>query len=279
MAEFSAISWTDHTWNPWRGCTKVGPGCDFCYAESRDIQYESGKDATAATHWGPGAPRIRAKVGSLGVPYKLVRDIARGKIPPNQNKVFALSLGDFADNEVETEWRTHFWHTIRETPQLRYLLVTKRIGNVDKMLPFDWGPAYSHVGVIATTVDQDEVDRDLPKLIALKEKRGISWVGLSIEPQLGRVLLPRENIGLDWAITGGESLQLTHAQQGARPRPYDVRWVDDLLNASAHSGTAIFVKQLGGHPLGVPAPRDGMGKKPEEWPEWMRVQDFPAALR
>lgn len=272
MGEGTSISWTDHTFNLWRGCTKVGPGCDACYAEARDIRYEGG------THWGVGAPRILASPHTRNTPFRIAAKIAKGVIPSHKNKVFVLSLGDFLDNEVDEMWRADLWAIIRRTPTLRYQLVTKRIGNAMKMLPADFEENFKHCGIIATAVNQEEVDRDLPKLIELKVMRRVSWVGLSIEPQIGRVLLPGENVGLDWAITGGESRQGTHGA-GAQPRPYDPRWATDLIEASPRNGTAIFVKQTGACPVGLPRPVDGAGGDPKAWPAWLRVQEFPQALR
>lgn len=272
MGEFSAISWTNHTYNPWRGCTKVGPPCDFCYAEARDQRYEGG------IHWGVGAPRIRATESTRNGVLKIARKIREGAIPPGQNRVFSLSLGDVFDNEIDPSWRDEFWDKVRATPELRYQLVTKRVGNAAKMLPAAFPKGFEHVGIIATTGDQAEVDRDLPKLLRLKADRGVSWVGLSIEPQLGLVRLPARPCGLDWAITGGESRQPLHGRLGVRPRPYDPNWARELIAGGAFNGVAIFVKQMGANPIGLPAPADGMGKDPAEWPADIRVQDFPDAL-
>lgn len=265
MAENSAISWTDHTYNPWRGCTKVGPGCDGCYAWERDLRYEGG------LHWGPGAPRIRASENTRNLPYRLVRKLKEGTI--TGRKVFAASLADIFDNEVDPSWRADFWKKVRETPELHYLVVTKRIGNVVKMLPPDFPFGYEHVGIMATTVNQEEVDRDLPKLLRLKGDQRVTWVGLSIEPQIGLVQLPARPCGLDWAITGGESWQPHHV-----PRHYDLDWARELIAGAAFNGTAIFVKQIGAKPIGATPPKDGMGKDPAKWPEDICVQDFPEAL-
>lgn len=273
MGEFSAISWTNHTYNPWRGCEKVGPGCDFCYAEARDIRYEGGQ------HWGPSAPRVRASEPTRNVVLRIAHKIREGKIPAGENRVFSLSLGDVFDKRVPPEWRDDLWDKIKATPELRYQLVTKRIPNASAMLPPGFPRGFEHVGIIVTAVDQQEVDRDLPRLLRLKNERGVSWIGLSIEPQLGIVKLPKRPCGLDWAITGGESWQLLHARMGVKPRSYDLDWTRELIAGASFNGTAVFVKQTGARPVGISYPKDGAGSDPAAWPSDIRVQDFPEYLR
>lgn len=317
MGKNSAIGWTDHTYNPWRGCTKVGPGCVGCYAAARDLRYESGKDATEPRHWGPGAPRIRAALPTLRAPLKWAKAAAAG----GPRKVFALSLGDVFDNEVDPAWRREFWDMVRITPELDYQLVTKRIGNADKMMPECWPTGFAHVGIIATVVNQEEVDRDVPKLLALKDERNVTWVGLSIEPQLGPINVSRfmwpvceawpalyrsaaearaagaittksrqrlvhaDCVFIDWIISGGES-----AQPGHPPRPYDLAWGRSLRDQCAAAGVAFFQKQLGARPVMMAVPptlgrtdlalKDHRaGAEPSEWPADMNVRQFPEALR
>lgn len=278
MGEFSKIGWTDHTWNPWRGCTKVGPGCDPCYAAARDERYEGG------IHWGPGAPRVRAADATRLLPYKLQKQIREGKIPPNRRKVFTLSLGDAFDKEIDRAWREEFWKTVRDTPDLRYQITTKRIGNVPDMLPPDWPEPYRHVGFLATMVNQQEIDRDLPKLAAVKIVLQARWVGISIEPQIEHIDIVsklRNNQFVDWIITGGESLQT----QGAdNVRLYDIGWPRSLILQCCELSIPCFVKQLGsnpysdGHPMYGDRPTRFAHSDPDKWPADLRVQQFPEAL-
>lgn len=286
MAETTGIAWTDATQNFWEGCTKVGPGCDHCYAEHRDQRFHEG------SHWGPGAPRRRMVDATFRKPLVWDRkraewergDRTLGAEPPLW--VFSLSLGDFFDNEVDPAWRADAWAIIKACPHLRWQLVTKRVGNVRKMLPADWGvgEAYAHVGIIATTVNQDELLRDGPKLLELKEC-GVRWVGLSIEPQLDQINL-FDLAGcerLDWVITGGESKQ----GPNHRPRPYDIAWTRSLLWQCSNLNVPCFVKQLGDNPvengsLGVrpviswkARPLTNAGGTIEEWPEDLRVRQMP----
>jgi protein gp37 len=121
MGENSAISWCDHTFNPWIGCTKVSDACENCYAEAWNKRF--GK----APGWGPGVPRYRTR--TWGEPLKWNREAARTGQRP---RIFCASLADVFDNEVGQSWRDDLWQVLRETPNLRWMLLTKRIGNASK---------------------------------------------------------------------------------------------------------------------------------------------------
>lgn len=273
MGEKTGISWTDHTWNPWWGCTKVGPGCDHCYAEAMD-------DRQGGGHWGVGAPRRKTGPHNWGEPARWNRALIAGK--PIGRKVFACSMADFFDNEVPDEWRAEAWPIIEQTRALRWQLCTKRIGNVRKMVPPHWTSYVDfstrpfqtvwpkHVGVLATMVDQEEVDRDMPKLLELK-RFGCPWVGVSYEPALGPISF-RETGRPDWVIIGGES--------GPQARVFDQDWAVALLDECALGMAAVFMKQLGSNVSArYRTEITGKGDKPAEWPDYLRVQEFPAALR
>ena len=272
MAENSGIAWTTHTFNPWIGCTKVGPGCDHCYAEAWNVRFSSDG---LAPNWGPGAPRRRTTAQNWSKVRKWDRDAgASGRRP----WVFCASLADVFDNEASELDRKDLWQLVRETKNLRYQFVTKRIGNASKMMPRDWEDNFRHCGIIATTVTQEECDRDLPKLQRLKYNFGVAWVGLSIEPQIERVM-PKDPEGLDWIITGGES-----EQRGAKARPYDLQWARDLIELGKSCGAKIFVKQIGSNPVGMKSEAyndddtiisDRAGSDPSEWPLDIRVREFP----
>jgi protein gp37 len=122
-----SIAWTSHTFNPWRGCVKVGPGCDFCYAEAQANRY-------GHAVWGAGRPRRYFTDHHWNEPRKWNRDAERVR---STSFVFCASMSDVFDNEVEQEHRERLWGLIGETPMLPWQLVTKRSGNAPKMLP-DW---------------------------------------------------------------------------------------------------------------------------------------------
>lgn len=263
MGENSGIAWTDHTFNYWEGCTKVGPGCDACYAASRDQRYHGG------THWGAGAPRRMMSQHTRNNPLRWQKQAL--KDPAFPTRVFCSSLSDVFDNEVPDEWRTDLFRIWRETPNLRWQIVTKRVGNVSKMLPGDWGNGYPNVGIMITVVTQEEADRDIPKLLRIPA----IWRGLSIEPQIENLdvykYLGEDRI--NWIVTGGES-----KQPGHEPRPYNIEWTMNLIEQSSRAGVACFVKQSGARPIGMPWPKDGAGDDMALWPESIRVREFPGPL-
>lgn len=219
MAEQTAISWADATFNPWIGCTKVSPACDHCYA-ARDNERRKWVDG-----WGAGVPRRRTK--TWGDPYRWHRKAAATGYRP---RVFCASLADVGDNEVDPAWRLDLWQVLRETTNLRWMLVTKRIGNLSKMVPSDW--PFPHVGVISTIVTQAEWERDWPKLKAMPAP----WRGVSMEPLLGPIDIGAEHP--DWIITGGESGPVSRI---TRPE-----WVRSLRDQCAANGIAFHHKQWGG---------------------------------
>lgn len=334
MAERSNIAWTRSTFNPWIGCTKVSPGCDHCYAEALDKRHRWG----GATHWGDDKPRHRTAASNWRAPLTWDRYAASERVygelykasctwhKPGFWPVFCASLADVFDNQVPEAWRTDLWTLIDNTPSLSWLLVTKRIGNVRNMVPLRWAHNFfpSNVRILITVVNQDEADRDIPKLLALNCQNGISY-----EPALGPVnfgpYLSRTNMpglrlmpgfrdplpGIEWIIVGGESTQ------GAPARDFRVEWARRTVQQCKIAGVPVFMKQMGSRvvdrndagfdgcdPASWPIRPDGCdpevehdihgyqenyqgadcrirlidraGADPAEWPEDLRVQEFPA---
>jgi protein gp37 len=129
MGEVTSISWADTTFNPWIGCTHVSDACENCYAE-RDFDNRHHR-----AKWGAGNPRSRTSVGYWQNPFKWNERAQRTGYRP---RIFCASLADIFDNEVDSAWRADLWQVIRDTPLLHWMLLTKRIGNAQKMLPPDW---------------------------------------------------------------------------------------------------------------------------------------------
>lgn len=241
MAETSAIEWTDATVNFWWGCTKVGPGCDHCYAETHSDRFEPG-------HWGIGAPR-RKIAGARALIHKLdnayswwAADAEIGGYHPNATRrVFIQSMSDLFDNEVPIDWFEEAWNLIEVCKRIDIQIVTKRISIVQKRLAAIGRTTWpSHAGLILTVVDQHEADRDIPRLLALRKHFGIPWVGLSIEPLLGRIELPAPFLDLGnraWVITGGES--------GPNARPAHPDWFRFLRDQCIGCDVPFFFKQWG----------------------------------
>lgn len=222
MAENSAISWCTHTFNPWMGCTAISPACDLCYA--RTLM----QDRYGRVVWGPGQARIRTKTWNDPIRWN-----RKAAISGERPSVFCASLADVFDNEVDPNWRDDLFRLIRETPNLRWLLLTKRIGNARKMLPPDWGAGYPNVALGSTLENQEVWDRDIDKLMSTPA--ALHFV--SAEPLLGRIDIGDDYIP-DWIITGGES--------GPGFRPLDMDAVRFMRDQCAHLGIPFHHKQNGG---------------------------------
>lgn len=249
MAEKTGIAWTDSTFNPWIGCTKVGPGCDHCYAEAlMDKRWHR-------VHWGSGQKRQRTSAANWRQPMLWEREHeAFALMHGRRRRVFCASLADVFDNEVPAAWRVDLLRLIEQTPNLDWLLLTKRIGNVTRLLceaaemahergvtaTAHWITAWvdgeppPHVWLGATMVDQTEYDRDMRKLLAVNANVRFA----SIEPMLGPIRGGLDLHGLDWVIVGGES--------GHGARPIQREWIEGLRRECGTAGVAFFFKQWGG---------------------------------
>jgi len=238
MTANTKIEWADHTFNPWIGCTKVGPGCDHCYAEA-----DFDKRRHVVT-WGTGQPRKRTAPSNWAQPVKWNAEAQRLGI---RYRVFCASLADVFDNTVEPQWRADLFKLIEATPNLDWLLLTKRIGNAADMMFLARGghlPLLPNVWIGATIVNQAEADRDIPKLLAVPAAKRF----LSMEPLLGPVdldqfhpmrepaLQPLIN-RIDWVIVGGES--------GHKARPMHPDWARSLRDQCQTAGVPFLFKQWG----------------------------------
>lgn len=246
MAEVTSIAWTDHTFNPWIGCTKVSPECDLCYAEAEfDKRYHR-------VEW--GAERSRTSAGYWKGPLKWSRAAAAAG---ERRRVFCASLADVFDNQVPEDWRADLWSLIDRCRDLDWMLLTKRPQNIAKMLPTGW--PWAHVWLGATAGIQIEADRRLPILLRIPATVHFA----SVEPQLEPVDLSRHlDAGLDWVIVGGES--------GKGCRPFNPDWAHSLRDQCQASGTAFFMKQVGGYPN----KRDALDDLPSD----LRIREWPRAL-
>jgi protein gp37 len=260
MGAATTIEWCDHTFNPWWGCTEVSPLCDRCYARTLDVRWFKG------AHWGAAAKRRYFGDTHWREPIKWDR---RALSQHRRNRVFCASMGDVFDNEVEQPLREQLWSLIRETPNLDWVILTKRIGNAAKMLPTDWGAGYPNVWLLAS-VDQMALERDAPKLLAIPAVVH----GVSIEPQLAPVCLGNFARVLQWVIVGGES--------GAGARPFHLEWARSLIVECEASGTPIFVQKMGCKPFEQGRPlrfNDYAGSDLTEWPGDLRIRQFPSDHR
>lgn len=339
MSQKTNIEWCDFTWSPWEGCTKVSPGCINCYAEANDQRHLF----EPVDHWGPGAPRRLTK--DWGKPAKLARNAicrrcgkawpARGMHPDCEGesgdfrraRIFP-SICDWLDAEVPSAWLARFLQTIHNTPNLDWMLLTKRPENfrarleaahaemipgtdVSKMVNRWLGGTYPglsfparapiNVGIGTSVEDQTRADERIPALLKIPAR--IRFV--SCEPLIGPIKFSRVpgfnlsgSAGVDllknlWVIVGGES--------GKNARPCNIDWVRSIVSQCATAGVPCFVKQLGMRPIaserelwelaGQPSdwqPDQGWvpmkinhpkGGDPAEWPEDLRVRQFPTESR
>lgn len=249
MGEITAISWCDHTFNPWIGCTKVSPACDGCYAEAlMDKRY--GRVEWGAPGKGVGT-RVRTSAGNWHQPIRWNKKAAaEGKRP----FVFCSSLADVFDNQVPTAWRTDLFELIRSTPHLVWLLLTKRPQNIVRMYGAAFDMPWPRNAAIGTTIeDQTRADINVPALLDAKAELKPAFAFLSCEPLLGPIhiaeympmgsfngLPPRQQNAIDWVITGGET-----DQGGHKARPTHPKWVRSLRDQCDNCGVAYHHKQNG----------------------------------
>jgi protein gp37 len=230
MAEKTNITWCDATFNPWIGCTKVSQACDFCYAEAMmDKRY-------GRVQWGPGNDRKRTSASNWHQPVRWNKAaVAAGTRP----FVFSASLADVFDNEVDELWRRDLFALIEATPQLVWLLLTKRIGNVLKMTdPLRGNPCLPRNAAVGATMENQEVyDRDRMKLDDVKRARAPLVTFGSFEPLLGPVILDR--YAPSWIIAGGET-----DQGGCRARETDPADFRRLRDWCAREKVPFHLKQM-----------------------------------
>lgn len=298
--ENSKIAWTNHTFNPWWGCVKVSPGCKNCYAE----KFATGRLRLPV--WGQDAAR---KIASEALWRKPLLWNKRAADKGVRERVFCASMADvFEDYQGPDaarvmEARERLWALIEVTPWLDWLLLTKRPQNIHGMLSHRWGfiglPKNLWLGV--TVENQEEANRRLPLLLNIN--CAVRFV--SYEPALGPVdftaikldewcahceshemlnALTHGSVGckcaseattltqLSWVIVGGES--------GNGARLFNPAWALSTVEQCQAHGVPVFVKQMGSNPT----LRSGSGWGPvtatkgddmAEWPEQLRVREFP----
>ena len=199
---------------------------------------------------------------------------------PPRPRVFCASLADVFDNQVPVEWRYDLFSLIAATPNLDWLLLTKRPENIAKLFPsvYTDEPVFPNVWLGVSVEDQQRKDR-----IDWLRKTPTAVRFLSLEPLLEH-LGALDLTGISWVIVGAES--------GPGARPCDIGWIRSIVAQCKAAGVACFVKQLGarafdGHSLhkqihGAACDgnlylklKDRKGGDMAEWPEDLRVREFP----
>jgi len=215
MASNSAIEWTDATWNPTTGCTKVSPGCTHCYAERLSYRLKAMGRANYANGF-----QITTHQSSLELPLKWKRP----------RHIFVNSMSDLFHEGIPDEFILAVFDTMTRASGHQFQVLTKRserLRVLDPLLP--WSPNI-WMGVSVESADYGY------RLDHLRQTRAaVKFV--SFEPLIG----PVENVrltGLNWVIVGGES--------GPGARPMEKAWVMDVLTKCQSAGTPFFFKQWGG---------------------------------
>ncbi len=219
MADGSAIEWTDATWNPVTGCTKISAGCDNCYASRFSERFR----------------------GVTGHPFESGFDLtlrpARLEQPllwKRSRMVFVNSMSDLFHKDVPEEFVSRIWDTMERANWHTFQVLTKRSSLMRDFLKRRYGAGFvpSHIWFGVSIEDRSKISR-LAHLQAAPS--GIRF--LSVEPLIGPVGKLDLN-GISWVIAGGES--------GPRARPVDLHWVRDVRDQCQQHGVAFFFKQWGG---------------------------------
>lgn len=260
MAEETGISWAHGTFNPWWGCVEVSPACDNCYA--RTLAHRWGFEV-----WGKAAPRRFFGEKHWNNPRRWNKRAGQEGV---RRRIFCASMGDLFEARQDLDpWRAKLWKLIEETPNLDWLLLTKRPALMTQMTPWATWPANAWAGT--TAEDQFWYDHRRPLLMKVPAR--IHW--FSLEPLVGPIELGLDSMKgkkPDWMIVGGESGSLKEA------RPMRQEWAVSLREQCARHAIAYHFKQKGNHLAKELGCRDAKGGKPSEWPEELRVQEFPASV-
>jgi len=215
MATNSHIEWTDATWNPVTGCTKISPGCKNCYAARLAHRLQ----AMGQSNYRDGF-ELTLQPQMLELPL-------RWKVP---KRIFVNSMSDLFHENVPTAYIQQVFATMRQAPWHQYQVLTKRSDRLLKLSSeLDWAPQI-WMGV---SIESEKYTQRIDDL-----RRTAAHVKfLSLEPLLGP--LPNLNLrNIDWAIVGGES--------GPRARPIESRWVTDIRDQCLRANVPFFFKQWGG---------------------------------
>ncbi|MCT4334647.1 phage Gp37/Gp68 family protein [Paracoccus sp. YLB-12] len=232
MGENTRIEWATHTFNPWWGCTKVSEACKHCYAESWAKRL--GQQV-----WGPKVDRRMFSDEHWKQPFRWNRKAAGDAVRP---RVFCASMADvFEDRQELITARVRLWDLIEATPNLDWLLLTKRPENVARLA--GWGKQWPANVWLGTTVELQKRAEELLPFIAASSAQ-VKFI--SAEPLLGPLQLqPWLSGDINWVITGGES--------GPKARLASPAWFRSLLLQCMENQVAFHFKQWGDW-----APGDGV---------------------
>ncbi|MCB0595470.1 MAG: DUF5131 family protein [Phaeodactylibacter sp.] len=256
----SAIQWTDATWNVAVGCTKVSPGCKYCYM-MRDFEGRYGRSDVNGTV-------TRTKPGTFNAPLKWQKQGLRC-VDGSPLKVFTSSLTDVFHPDID-EYRHEIWEIIRQCPDLIFQILTKRPERIIEHLPQDWGHGYENVWLGVSVESQAQMLRLEELLMINCAVRFASFEPLIDCIQLSEWYAPIK--ALRWAIIGGESGNDTGKY---RYRPCKIEWLEELADELEWYGVPVFVKQFGTHLAKQLGMKSRHGGDISEFPEHLRLRQFP----
>jgi protein gp37 len=215
MANSSSIEWTEATWNPLTGCTKVSPGCKHCYAERMARRLQAMRHPSYANGF-----RLTLHEHLLELPLRWKRP----------RTIFVNSMSDLFHRDVPAEFIQRVFRTMCDASQHRFQVLTKRPERALELSPLLPWPDNVWLG---TSVETDKY----AFRIDLLRRTGARTKFLSLEPLLGP--LSRLDLeGIDWVIVGGES--------GPGARPMDPAWAVEIRDQCVARGVPFFFKQWGG---------------------------------
>ena len=242
MATNSSIEWTESTWNPLTGCTKISPGCKHCYAERMALRLQ----AMGQPHYADGF-KLTLHEDSLELPL-------RWKKPQT---IFVNSMSDLFHKDVPVKFIQKMFDVMRRAHWHRFQILTKRSDRLLELNPqINW-PVNVWMGV---SVENDDYTFRIEHLRAT----GAETKFLSLEPLLGP--LPKLDLReMDWVIVGGES--------GPGARPMDTFWATDIRDQCSRASVPFFFKQWGG----VQKKKTGRMLEGRTWDEMPAAQPLVAA--
>ncbi len=217
MGDNSTIEWTDASWNPVTGCSKVSPGCQRCYAERLSLRLQK----MGVAKYEKGFELAVHKDDFL-LPLRWRRP----------RRIFVNSMSDLFHEDLPFEVVEEIYSVMLKAPQHIYQILTKRPARMSEFFGFRKVPPNIWVG---TSIELDQY------LVRLADLRNIDAAVhfVSFEPLLGRIPLDSRDLDhMEWAIVGGES--------GPGHRPMSLDWVREIRDACVQSRTAFFFKQWGG---------------------------------
>ena len=218
MAEKTAIEWTDATWNPTSGCTKVSPGCAHCYAETLTLRFHRGGPFL------PGKSAIHMHYSRLNLPLTW----------HTPKKIFVNSMSDLFHEDIPLRFIKRVFSTMVEAKHHTFQILTKRAERLAKV--YDKLPWAKNIWMGVSVENQYWANKRIPLLLEVPA----SVRFLSCEPLLRPLNLERYLPDLQWVIVGGES--------GPHARPVDLIWIRNLRDQCQLASVPFFLKQLGGHP-------------------------------